>query len=691
MSGRFDSIGIFWQDIEEVRVPKPPPPKRTPPARTWEEPDYLPDLDEALAFAPPLMTEEELFNAFLKRERLVFDVEIYPNYLLIAFRSLVSGKVIYFEKRQGGAFDKEKVLWIMQNFITVGFNTAFFDVPMVTLAIAGLDCDKLKLCADRLIKGGEKPFQVLRSFKVKKGGFDNIDLIKVAPLAASLKLYNGRLHGRKMQDLPFKPDVVLTENHIAIVRHYCIGSDLDATALLYSNLEEQVKLRERIGEEYRTDLRSKSDAQVAESVIATEVLRRNFHKPERPEIAPGTAYKYKLPRFIEYKTELLNGVARAIAGADFVVGAKGAVISPPELQDASFQIGETTYRMGIGGLHSCEKRAAHYADDEFVLLDRDVTSYYPSIILNLELYPQHIGPSFLDVYRDLVRRRVAAKKAGDNITADALKISVNGIFGKLGNKWSVVYSPDLLMQVTVTGQLSLLMLIEAIELAGISVVSANTDGFVIKCPRARREELNAIVAAWEKQTNFVTEETEYDALFSRDVNNYIAVKPDGKTKTKGAYANPWSDKKLSIFRFHKNPMATITIDAALKYLTESAPISETIRTCRDMTKFCCVRTVKGGAVKDGFYLGKAIRWYYAKGYETGEIVYAMTGNKVPRSEGACPLLVLPDEFPEDVDFDWYESEANEILKQIGFDLEGLVNEEVTEDEDDETEVTDDEN
>jgi hypothetical protein len=78
-----------------------------------------------------------------------------------------------------------------------------------------------------------------------------------------------------------------------------------------------------------------------------------------------------------------------------------------------------------------------------------------------------------------------------------------------------------------------------------------------------------------------------------------------------------------------------------------------------------VRTfVKGGAVKDGEYLGKAIRWYYAQGME-GEIVYAKSGNKVPRSDGAKPLMVLPEAFPNDVDFGWYIREAEEMLNEIG--------------------------
>jgi uncharacterized membrane protein (DUF106 family) len=73
--------------------------------------------------------------------------------------------------------------------------------------------------------------------------------------------------------------------------------------------------------------------------------------------------------------------------------------------------------MGIGGLHSSETTVAHVAGDRHLLIDRDVASYYPSIILTLGLYPAHLGPAFLTVYQKLVRERLAAKKKMGEIKA----------------------------------------------------------------------------------------------------------------------------------------------------------------------------------------------------------------------------------------------------------------------------------
>jgi hypothetical protein len=678
---RADALGIFWQDEPVIRVKKEPPPKRTPPEPVWLRPDYLPGLDEALEFNIPLFTDEELWQAACHRERLVFDIECYPNYFAIGFRSIVSGKCTFLEMIDGqSTLDTARLLWILNNFCIIGFNSNVYDVPIATIAAAGKNCDELQWATEEIITRTERPGDVLKRLGLKKlKGIDHIDLIEVAPLNASLKIYGGRLHCDRMQDLPFPPGTVLSDDQIAIVRWYLVN-DLKSTELLYSSLKEQVSLREAMSAEYGADLRSRSDAQIAETVIAQEVERLNGRRAQRPDIAAGTVYRYRVPNFLRYQTPMMNRVLGIIANANFIVSEFGNIGMPKELSDLEIRIGDSVYRMGIGGLHSSEKTIAHLADEHAVIIDRDVTSYYPRIILNLSLYPQQLGTNFLRVYNTIVERRLHAKhkakeakkrgdKAGESkysVIADSLKITINGSFGKFGNMYSVLYSPDLLIQVTVTGQLSLLMLIERLELAGIPVVSANTDGLVIKCPRILQPRMDFIVKQWEAETGFETEDTEYTSLYSRDVNNYIAVKPDGTVKSKGAYANPWSSSKNIADRLHKNPANQICVQAAIELLTKRTPLERTIHECNDIKQFVTVRTVKGGAVKNGEYLGKSIRWYYATGQEGSEIVYANSGNKVPRSDGAKPLMDLPTFFPEDVNYSWYVNESIDILKEIGY-------------------------
>lgn len=661
---RNDAIGLWWDDTPPPAPPPSAPEKRQPPERTWERPDYLPGLEEALQFDTPVFTMEELAQAWRAGEWLVFDIECYVNFFQIAFKSVTSGKVLDFIQTESHPLDRETVRWILHSFTVVGFYSDSYDMPMAALALAGLTCAQLKEASDEIINGGHGG-DLLRKRKVKSlNEVDHIDLKELAPLGGSLKIYGGRLHAPRMQDLPFVHYVRLSGQQMAIVRWYCVN-DLVVTRMLCTALMEQIKLREVLSDEVGIDLRSHSDAQIAEAVIAAELRVINGARAQRPDIAPGTAYRYRVPPFLQYRSEIMRWVLERVRNALFVVSEEGNIGLPPELAGLELPIGQAVYRMGVGGLHSSESTAAHVATDEYVIVDRDVESYYPRIILNQRLYPMHLGDNFLKVYERIVQRRLDAKHRGDKVVSDALKITINGTFGKLGSKWSVLYAPDLLIQVTLTGQLALLMMIERLELAGLQVLSANTDGIVIRAHKLQVDTMNEVIAQWERDTCFKTEEARYSALYSRDVNNYLALKPGGGAKSKGIFTNPWASAKDRSEWLKKNPTNLICLDAVTALLVHGTPIEQTVTQCTDITKFVSVRTVKGGAVKSGVYLGKSIRWYYAKG-ETGEIVYAMNGNKVPRSDGAWPAMDLPKVFPPNVDHDWYIAEANSILQGIGY-------------------------
>lgn len=735
---RNDSVGFFWDDTPPPKAPKKEQVKRTPPKPTWLEPTYLPGLAEALAFPVEFMSLEELAIARQQRQEMITDVECYGNYFLVIWTNLVTGKIALVEEWEGGPpMDRRKLQWMMESYTCVTFNGINYDIPMIEMALSGMSLLKLKQASDQIIQEEQRGSDVRRKNKAKSVKCDHIDLIEVAPLFASLKGYAGRMHSRKMQDLPFHPSTILSASQIAIVRWYCVN-DTHNTAHLRETLKEQIELRYTLSNEYKVDLRSKSDAQIAEAVMSAELHRRTGIKPKRPEIEVGTTFRYQVPPWMQFKSPLMQWALSVVARAKFVVDYTGSIAMPEEIKDLKLDINGTTYTMGIGGLHSTESTVAHHTDANYIMIDKDVESFYPRIILNQGMYPEHLGPVFLQVYRTIVDRRLEAKAAGNKPIADSLKIVINGSFGKFGSKYSILYAPNFLTQTTLTGQLSILLLIEMLEMAGIHVVSANTDGIVIKCPRNGVHLLDAVVAEWERITQYKTEETRYLSLYSRDVNNYIAVKqkfdkatntwiekPDG-IKSKGAYANPWNDPKNLAMRLHKNPTTTVCVEAVEALLIKGVPIDHTIRNETDIRKFVTVRSVKGGAVKvwsstvpehgsmeelidragytpfaadtwvekgsydnvgryaisterayekakqilavpgETEFVGKTVRWYYAKDVP-GELVYALSGNKVPRSDGAKPMMVFANDnaVPSDVDHDWYINEAVRMLRDIG--------------------------
>lgn len=668
---RADALGLFWEDIKKERIKKEII-KRTPPPRTWEDPSYLPFYEEACKLRFERMTDEDIGVSAYNGDRLLFDCEVYPNYFLISFRSLLTRKIAFYERCDDldWNLDYGRLGWIVDNCCVVGFNSKSYDEPIVSIALAGRSNIEIKAASDAIIQEGLRPWEVQRAYKGRRLKMNHIDLIEVAPVAGSLKAYGSRIFTRQLADLPFAPQTLLSPEQITVCRWYNIN-DLDITEDLYRHTYEQVRLREQMSARYSVDLRSKSDAQIAEAIISKEVEKLNGAKIDAPFVDEGTTYWFNVPDYMQFKSDLGRYILNLVATTPFVVGGGGAVLLPEILTKELIKMGHNAYRMGIGGLHSTEESIAHVSDSDYQIFDFDVASYYPRIILNLGLFPPHMGHAFLRVYDGIVQQRLDAKKTKDIQTALMLKIVLNGTFGKLSNPFSSVYAPEAGYSVTVSGQLILLMLIETFELEQIQVISANTDGVTVRVHRSKVARMRELVKEWEHQTNFEMEEVEYLGMYSRDVNNYIAVKaptekePFVSIKSKGAFSNPWADPKLHEYELHKNPQNLICIEALTEYLTHGTPLEDTIRNCTDIRKFITVRAVTGGAVgSDGTYLGKQIRWYYAR--ETpGEIIYAKSGNKVARSDGAQPLMRLPEGIPVNLDVEWYIQEAYGLMRDIG--------------------------
>lgn len=598
----------------------------------------------------------------MSKPLVVADVETFKNFWLCTFKRLDGSKKIAFQQYEGHPLDRRGLRDILAKCTVVTFNGICYDMPMIGLALTGVSCETLKRCSDFIIQGNMRPWDAEREYQFKVPQCDHIDLIEVVPTMVSLKVFMGRLHCRKMQDLPIEHDALIEPDQRPLIIEYN-ENDLDGTIALYRKFEKQIALRAEMSKQYGLDLRSKSDAQVAEAVIKTELIKRTGQKPNKPGIRPR-AFKFKFPGFLRQAGPIVQEVIQRVREADFIVEPSGYVKMPKQLADAKIKIGDGVYRMGMGGLHSSEKSTLHVSDDYCVLRDHDVASYYPAIMILLGLFPKHLGPIFLEIFRKIRDDRILAKRAGHKTIAEMLKIVLNGTFGKLANPWSILYAPELMIQVTVTGQLALLMLIEWLIEALVPVKSANTDGIVLKCPRHLETVANEVIKRWEQATGFDTEETRYRMLASRDVNSYVAIKEGGGVKLKGAYAEP-----EPVASSWPSPHNQICVTAVCDFLEHGVPIEMTIKGCGDIRQFVEVRNVTGGATWRGEYLGRAVRWYkstagdpifYKKENKTGG------HNKVAGTDGGRPLMLMDGTIPDDIDIEAYVAEARGILADIGY-------------------------
>jgi len=653
------------------------------------------------------------------------DTECYPDYWLCSVGEQ------HFQLFDGHPLDTVRLKQALTTVTTLTFNGNHYDHPMISLALTGVDAATLWQANNRIIVHGGQglmPWEFAKFYGIELLKWDSIDIMNVAPGMGTLKAYGGKMHMRKLQEMPIAVGTSIGLFDRPLVRDYCVN-DLDTTAALGAAMSAQIKLREEMSVQYGTDLRSKSDAQIAEAAMKAALP----FEVQIPVVAQGATFHYRPPAWMRFQTAQMQDVFRTMCSTPFAVNDKGGVSPayencyvdwgkdqvrlnphgqfvkrPADWQHKLVTIGGTSYAMGIGGLHSTENRRALLAAQQGVrLLDRDVASYYPSLILETGIYPAQIGEIFKDIYHGWYDKRLAAKRGGNKKDANSLKTLLNGTFGKLGSKYSIFYAPSELIQVTLTGQLALLMLIEEMERVGIAVVSANTDGVVMAVhdnPEWYAKYIH-VISWWEQLTGFETEETEYSAVYSRDVNSYVAITTDGKIKTKGAYAPPEPGPSG-----WPNPTTQVCVDAVCAYLLSGTPIETTILSCTDVRQFVTIRDVKGGGVwsntqvavddwvllvdhgtaqnvwaaagdptktvkrksrpparmvwTDDLKLGRMVRWYYSTD-AAGTIRYKTTGSTVPKSEGCRPLMELPATLPVDVNYLWYFAEARSLLNDVG--------------------------
>jgi hypothetical protein len=156
---------------------------------------------------------------------------------------------------------------------------------------------------------------------------------------------------------------------------------------------------------------------------------------------------------------------------------KRQVVSPGRKgYEKHFILDGLEYCVGVGGIHSVNKPEEILPTENQILIDCDVASLYPSMIIEHKFYPPHLGKEFLEVYTQIKNERIEAKHAGNKIKDATLKLALNGLSGNLQNEHNFCYSPFTVMQIRINGQLLLLMLAEQLIKIGATIKQANTDG-----------------------------------------------------------------------------------------------------------------------------------------------------------------------------------------------------------------------
>lgn len=373
-------------------------------------------------------------------------------------------------------------------------------------------------------------------------------------------------------------------------------NDVYIVAELIRMNQEEVLLRYRISEEYKVDVYSASRSTIADKVIVKLYSKFTGLHPkafiDTKTIRRKILVSEILSDKIAFSTPELNDILSDIRSLT-LKGEKGEF-------DREFTFMGTSYTIATGGLHSNEIPAVYVENSDSIIVDRDVASYYPNMIRSLKVCQKHLIPKawfrIADTIVDerLEHKHLAKDKSLDVMERDkhataaaCLKIVANaGIFGKMGSEKSFLCDKKAMYQVTINGQLFLLMLIEKLELAGIHVISANTDGIVTIVPRKLEQTADDICHWWEKHLGLELEFTYYTKYVTEGVNSYLTVKRGGSSKFKGRM-NP----KMFLEDLSKGYNSPIVAKCVTEYFINGTPVMETLRNAKSILDFCRTQNV----------------------------------------------------------------------------------------------------
>lgn len=485
-----------------------------------------------------------------------------------------------------------------------GFNNVGFDYPVIHSLCQNHSFtayDAHKRGTDIIFAENRWANQVWASDRIVTQGdlylihhFDN------KARSTSLKKLEINMRSATVVDLPYPPDQPTTHAQKTEILNY-MCHDVSETLKFYNTTLEQIAFRDQLAERYPDlgDVINMNDTKIGKKFFEMQLEkagtpcyarvngRRQPLQTKRETIALrdviSPRVSFQDPEFIRIKTWLESQVLSRQMIEDTLsetVETKGV------FKGVTATVNGFTYHFGTGGIHGSIESKVVRENDEWEIWDWDVASFYPNLGITNRVFPSHLSASFCDIYKDVYDMRQTYKKG----TAEnaMLKLALNGVYGDSNNKYSPFYDPQYTMSITINGQLMLCMLAEWLGAGEVRMIQANTDGITVMVHKKHVDWMKEVAKAWEARTGLELESVQYQAMFIRDVNSYIAVKKGGKSiKRIGAYAyeTPLENPTTRELGWHKDHSNRVSIMAAEAQMVHGVPVEDFIMKHRDPFDF----------------------------------------------------------------------------------------------------------
>jgi len=487
---------------------------------------------------------------------------------------------------------------------------------------------------------------------------------------SSLKWIQYTMDWKNIMDMPIHHSFHVVESEIAMITKYCIN-DVRSTKQIMHLSKEQIDLRRTLTEEYDIDLFSASEPRISKELFlhflsnSTKIRKSQLRqmRTSREQII----FKDIILPYISFETATFQNLLKKF---------QDVVLYPGQTKGGfkySVQYKGVKTDYGLGGIHGARASKVYNSTEDMIIMSSDVVSFYPNLAIRNGWAPAHLPKEeFCEQYKWFFEERKKIPKSDPRNYV--YKIILNSTYGLSNDENSFLYDPQFTMSITINGQLSLTMLYEMIceGIPGAVPLMQNTDGLETMIPREYVDKYMEICKIWEGITNLELEHDKYSKIVLGDVNNYIAINEQGKSKCKGRFEY----KDLAL---HKNKSFLIIPKALHAYFVDGIKPEKFIKENLNIFDFCGGVKIKGDwkfterKIELGEYnedkLQETIRYYISK--QGSKIIkkHNSDGREIQVEAGRWLQKLLIDY--QEKPFEEYDINYDYYLEKIRKEIESL--------------------
>ena len=533
----------------------------------------------------------------------VYDVEVFPNFFSCATKNTESGNIKVFEisEWQNDIVEIAK-LFLNKKIYFCGYNTIHYDAPLISYIIINLNelcklpiwevTKKLKDFSDLIITSKTSASWSKYKYANLFPQLDLLTMMFAQKLRVGLKSIQVTMEYDNVEEYDGDFNSPLPKSDREKLIAYNIN-DILSTEALMQRLVKDINLRVDIEKTLNVDVLNQDGVN-----LGVEVIKANYLKDSNKTWndikdlrSPCDELDLKdvIFDFINFKTPEFQKLHKEILATHLNLKEEKEKNTADRWKKTVF-INDLEITYSLGGIHTRNKPEIYRSDNQWIIIDSDCASMYPSCIINYGLYPRHLGPEFLTTYKNIRTERIKAKREGNKVINETYKLALNGISGMLQSEYSWCYDPKTVLTLRLNCQLMLLMLTERLISLGCKIGQLNTDGILYLSPKDKLDDVMNTCKEWEQITKFELEHEYFEVFYQYAVNDYIGVyKGYSEThdpkliKTKGLFIRePILGKGMA---------PQIIAEALVQYFVNNIPINDTICNCKDIKKFLTFQKV----------------------------------------------------------------------------------------------------